>query len=500
MRFETWLPVLILASSLVTGLITFFLREEQALLRGWLNMLGAGLKVVLVGWLMWGVLERGLDYETRFSIGLGFDILLRVDLLSLLLVALSTVLWFATTAYAIGYLRGYRRLNRFFGFFSICVTASVGVALAGNLFTFFIFYEFLTLSTYPLVVHTGTPTVMRAGRTYLAYTLTGGTLLLIGAVGVNVLTGPTDFTPGGVMAGFIEGNTFALRVLFVVLIAGLGVKAALVPLHGWLPIAMVAPAPVSALLHAVAVVKAGAFGIVRVVHDVYGIGTASELGVLPPLMALASVTIIYGSLRALRQMEIKRMLAYSTVSQVSYITLGAAMFGVTATIGSLVHLIHQGLMKVTLFFCAGIMEKHYGLTRIADVDGIARRLPLTTAAFTLAALGMIGVPPIAGFVSKWYLGLGGLEVGASWVIAVLLVSSLLNAMYFLPVIYAAYFRDEKAPRTAKVEGGRLEAAGLLLWPTLATAALSLAAGVMAAGGFSPLALARRIAELLYRTV
>jgi formate hydrogenlyase subunit 3/multisubunit Na+/H+ antiporter MnhD subunit len=317
---------------------------------------------------------------------------------------------------------------------------------------------------------------------------------------VNVLTGPTDFTPGGVMAGFIEGNTFALRVLFVVLIAGLGVKAALVPLHGWLPIAMVAPAPVSALLHAVAVVKAGAFGIVRVVHDVYGIGTASELGVLPPLMALASVTIIYGSLRALRQMEIKRMLAYSTVSQVSYITLGAAMFGVTATIGSLVHLIHQGLMKVTLFFCAGIMEKHYGLTRIADVDGIARRLPLTTAAFTLAALGMIGVPPIAGFVSKWYLGLGGLEVGASWVIAVLLVSSLLNAMYFLPVIYAAYFRDEKAPRTAKVEGGRLEAAGLLLWPTLATAALSLAAGVMAAGGFSPLALARRIAELLYRTV
>jgi len=246
MTLATWLPVLVLASSLVTGLVIFALREEQFRARGWLNMAGAGLKVVLVGYMMWGVFS-GQEYETRFTIGLGFDFLLRVDLLSLLLVVLSTVLWFVTTVYAIGYMRGYRHLNRFFGFFSVCVTASVGVALAGNLITFFIFYEFLTLSTYPLVVHQGTRKALEAGRTYLAYTMVGGAILLVGVVLMNVLTGPTDFVPGGVVAGLVPDHATALRVAFAILITGLAVKAAIFPLHGWLPIAMVAPAPVSAL-------------------------------------------------------------------------------------------------------------------------------------------------------------------------------------------------------------------------------------------------------------
>lgn len=496
MTLETWLPVLVLASSLVTGIVIFLLREEQFRARGWLNMIGAGLKVVLVGYMMWGVFS-GHEYETRFTIGLGFDFLLRVDLLSLLLVVLSTVLWFVTTVYAIGYLRGYQHLNRFFGFFSVCVTASVGVALAGNLITFFIFYEFLTLSTYPLVVHQGTRKALEAGRTYLAYTMVGGAILLVGVVWMNVLTGPTDFVPGGVVADLVADQGSALRVAFAILIAGLAVKAAIFPLHGWLPIAMVAPAPVSALLHAVAVVKAGVFGVVRVVYDVFGIETADLLGVLTPLAFVAAFTIIYGSVKALQQSELKRMLAFSTVSQLSYITLGAAIFGVTATTGSLVHLMHQGIMKITLFFCAGIIEKTYGVTRIEDMNGIARKMPLTMAAFTVGAFGMIGIPPVAGFVTKWYLGIGSLEAGQGWVVVVLLVSSLLNAMYFLPVIYAAYFKPASTEREPKIQTGRLETYGMVLWPTVATAVLSLAAGVFAAAPFSPLALAEMITALLH---
>jgi multicomponent Na+:H+ antiporter subunit D len=491
-----WLPVLVLASSLVTGIAIFFLGEDQQRARAWLNMLGAGLKMVLVAYLMWGVFS-GHAYETRFTIVLGFDFLLRVDLLSLLLVLLSTVLWFVTTVFALGYMRGHHNLSRFFGFFSLCVTASIGVALAGNLITFFIFYEFLTLATYPLVVHKGTPEVLRAGRTYLVYTLTGGAVLFVGVVWLNVLTGPTDFVPGGVLSGFVAEQTNVLRVIFAIVIVGLSVKAAIFPLHGWLPVAMVAPAPVSALLHAVAVVKAGAFGIVRVVYDVFGSATAAEIGVLPPLAMAATFTILYGSVRAIQQSELKKMLAYSTISQLSYITLGAALVGVTATTGSLVHLIHQGIMKITLFFCAGCIEKTYGVHRITDLNGIAGRMPLTMAAFTLAAFGMIGLPPMAGFVSKWYLGLGGLASGEGWVVLVLLASSFLNVLYFFPVIYRAYFRRPAIALERKLPPGRLETSHAILWPTLATAGLSLFAGLFAASGVSPLALAEMIAELMY---
>ena len=496
MSFNSWIPLVIVASSLVPGILIFFLHENQARTRTALNLFGALLKVALVFAVYFGI-TRGEEYEFRYEIAVDLEFLLRVDLLSLLFAILSALLWVLTTLYAIGYLEGSPYRRRFFGFFSICVTASTGIALAGNVVTFFIFYEFLTLATYPLVVHRGTEEALRAGRTYLWYTIGGGTVLFVGVVWLFVLAGSVEFGDTDSLAAVAETGEGQLRILFWVLLAGLGVKAALVPLHGWLPVAMVAPAPVSALLHAVAVVKAGAFGIMRLVYDVYGIELSTSLNVLNPLAALAAITIIYGSLRALTQNDLKKRLAYSTVSQLSYITLGVAIAGVGVTTGALVHLVHQGLMKITLFFCAGNLAETLGVHKVSELNGIGRRMPLTMISFTLAAMGMIGLPPMAGFVTKWYLGTGAIEAGHTWVVPVLLASSALNAAYFLPIIYAAWFREPdrewKVTRTARY----LETPWILLLPAVATAVLSLGTGVLAASELSPLALARQIAEIWY---
>ena len=490
--WSSLLPLFILLSSLVPGLIIFTLREEQTRLRITLNIAGVLTKVLLVGLMLFGV-SRGMEFRLAVPFLPGGDLVLQGDALSLQFVSLSTILWLATTIYAIGYLEDSPLRSRFFGYFSLCVSATVGLALAGNLVTFLLFYELLTLATFPLVVHRGTPASLRAGRVYLAYTLSGGTLLLMGVALLHSVVGSTpDFIPGGYLRELATDQRPALILAFALMIMGLGVKAALIPVHGWLPQAMVAPAPVSALLHAVAVVKAGAFGIVRVVYDVYGVEPVQALGLNVPLMALAAATILYGSFMALRQQEIKKRLAYSTVSQVSYITLGVALMGPIAAVGALVHLVHQGLMKVTLFYCAGNFAETLGVHRIREMDGIGRRMPLTMTAFTLGALGMIGVPPIAGFVSKWYLGLGALEVGADWILAVLVMSSLLNGAYFLPLIYRGWFSlpPREWPHEQQLGSGRGwsgETHWMLLVPVVFTAALALLAGVLSGAFFSPLA-------------
>jgi multicomponent Na+:H+ antiporter subunit D len=493
------LPLAILLSSLIPGLLIFLLAEERHRTRTALNILGALIKLMLVGVLIWGVFHERA-FETRWALAPGLDFVLQADALSVLFVSLSTLLWLVTTVYAIGYLENSPHRSRFFGFFSLCVTATVGLALAGNLFTFVLFYELLTLATYPLIAHKGSAEALRGARIYLGYTLVGGLLLMIGAVWLQSLTGPVDFMQGGILAGQEQLDPGVLRWIFLLLILGLGVKAALVPLHGWLPQAMVAPAPVSALLHAVAVVKAGAFGIVRVVYDVYGVEFAAGLGVLGPLAAVAAATILYGSLKALSQDHLKKRLAYSTVSQVSYIVLGTAILGPLATIGGLVHLVHQGLMKITLFFAAGNYAENLGIHRISEMDGVGQRMPRTTLAFTVGALGMIGIPPVAGFISKWYLGLGALQAGVgAWVVPVLVASSLLNAAYFLPILYRAWFKRPVGSWPAerpRVAGGELP--GALLWPPLATAALSLLAGLFAASPYSPLEWAQLIAAREYR--
>ena len=492
MNWDKWIPLLVVMSSLLPGLIIFTLAEERVRLRTVLNLLGAVVKLGLVGFMVWGVYHEH-HYEARLALLPDLDLVLRAGPLSLLFVTLSTALWLVTTIYAIGYLEGSPHRSRFFGFFSLCVTATVGVALAGNLITFLLFYELLTLSTYPLVVHRGTEAARRAGQTYLIYTIFGGALLLLGTVWLYRLTGTLEFTPRGFISALGPEHHVSLIMIFILLIAGLGVKAALFPLHGWLPRAMVAPAPVSALLHAVAVVKAGAFGIVRVVYDVFGVGTAAALGVTAPLAWLAAFTIIYGSVRALFQDDLKRRLAFSTISQVSYIILGVAIVGPIATIGGVVHLVHQGLMKITLFFCAGNLAETLEIHKISEMNGVGRRMPWTMAAFTIGAFGMIGAPPIAGFITKWYLGLGALDAGQGWVIMVLVGSSLLNALYFLPILHRAWFREPTGPWPADHQFGRKETAWALLLPPVVTAAFALGVGLFASLPFSPLDWAKLIA-------
>lgn len=495
---SAWLPLWVMLTSLIAAIAIFMLPEAWRVTRTALNIAAAVAKLVLVGGMLWHV-YLGHTYELRLPFVPGADLVLRADPLSMLFITLSAVLWLATTVYAVGYLEDSPGRSRFFGFFSLCVASTMGIAFAGNLVTFFVFYELLTVSTYPLVIHRGTREALRAGDVYLGYTLFGGAILLVGIAWLYTLCGATqdlDFMVRGAIVP-PPGRGLELGIIFGLLVAGLGVKAAMVPLHAWLPIAMVAPAPVSALLHAVAVVKAGAFGITRVVFDVYGVRLANALGVLRPLAVLAGVTILYGSYQALIQRDLKRRLAYSTVSQVSYIIIGVATFGPAATVGGVVHLVHQGLMKITMFFCAGNLAAELGVHGVDQLAGVGRRMPLTMAAFTVAALGMIGIPPFAGFITKWYLGAGAIAAGDGWVLAVVLTSSLLNAAYFLPIVYAAWFRPAAGPWRARRT--RWEVRPSLLVPTACVAVVSVAVGVLASTGLSPLGFAHLIADWEFGT-
>ncbi|WP_172117275.1 complex I subunit 5 family protein [Halomonas hibernica] len=492
-----WLPLTALAASLLAAVIIFVLPEASRRMRTRINLLAAVIKISLVA-LMVTLVARGEEAVFSFQVVGNIDFVLRADALGVMFAGLSSLLWLCTTIYAIGYLEGTANRKRFFGFFSLCVASTLGIALAGNLFTFLIFYEMLTLSTYPLVVHSGTDKALNAGRIYLRYTLTAGVVLLLGAVLLYSLTGDHSFASERGLGGYLVDHRSLLTFIFALLVGGFAVKAAMVPLHGWLPRAMVAPAPVSALLHAVAVVKAGAFGILRIIYDLYGIELSVELGVTTVLAVAASVTIIYGSIRAIAQQELKPRLAFSTISQVSYIVLGVSLVGPFGTIGALAHLLHQGIMKVTLFFCAGIYAEELGIHRIDEMDGAGKRMPLTSLAFTVGAFGMIGLPPVAGFITKWYLGIGAIQADMYWVVAVLVSSSALNALYFLPIVHRLWFRVGPAhgngrwPKEQRL--GRWETHGWLLWPAVFTAVLSIAAGALAGLPFSPLDWATRVAE------
>ena len=491
MTLYSAMPLWVLLTSLATAAVVFTAGERWQRLRTVLNLTGAVVKLVLVGIMLWGVYQ-GHEFLVRIPLLPELDVVLQADALAMLFLTLSAVLWLVTTIYAITYLEHAEHRARFFGFFSLCVAATMGIATAGNLFTFFLFYELLTLATWPLVVHRGVDKAMAAGRIYLQYTIGGGALFLVGIVLLYTVAGTGDFLAGGTLDDLGVDAYPALTGIFLLMMAGLGVKAALVPLHGWLPIAMVAPAPVSALLHAVAVVKAGAFGIVRLVHDVYGVELAQELHLTAGLAVAASITILYGSLRAIWQTDLKRRLAYSTVSQVSYIALGLSLGSPLATIGGLVHLVHQGLMKITLFFCAGAYAETRHIHAIHDLNGMGRLMPWTSAMFTLGAMGMIGVPPLAGFVSKWYLGIGAVDGGYHWVIGVLLASTVLNAIYFLPLLHRLWFRpppDEAAPAADAPPG--------LLGPTLFVGIMSVGVGLLAQAGWSPLNWVQLIVELEY---
>ncbi|RJX44864.1 monovalent cation/H+ antiporter subunit D family protein [Halonotius aquaticus] len=398
----------------------------------------------------------------------GIDFLLRADPLGVLFASLASLLWIVTSFYSIGYMRGLDEDNqtRYFASFAVSVAAAVGIAFSGNLLTIFVFYEVLSVATYPLVAHDETEEARAAGRKYLAYTFFGGgVLVLAGTTLVYWLAGTVDFTPGGITA-LANADPTAATLAFIVLAVGFGVKAGLMPLHQWLPEAMVAPTPVSGLLHAVAVVKSGVFGIARVVLDVFGPETLAalgpdrfgDLGIALPLAALAAITLTVASIIALRKDHLKRRLAYSTISQLSYIVLGLALLEGDALIGGLLHIPAHAFMKLTLFFCAGIIHVETHTDYISEMAGIGKRMPLTMLAFGVAAAGMAGIPLVAGFVSKWYIVIGAFEGGNGIFAGVLLLSGILNIAYFWPIVYQAFFEtpddtDEK-PLVEGPYGGR----------------------------------------------
>jgi len=376
----------------------------------------------------------------------GLKIALWAEPFGVLFATLASFLWIFTTVYSIGYMRGLKEhaQTRYYSCFAIVIGATMGIALSSNLFSLFIFYEILTIATYPLVAHKETEEAFKAGRKYLVFTLTGGLAILAGLVLMYVTSGTVDFAAAGQPAlASLSGDV--IKPMFVLLVAGFGVKATLMPLHSWLPTAMIAPTPVSGLLHAVAVVKAGVFGLLRVVYFVFGPALLMTYGLQIMLIVMAVITIIVASLIALVKDDIKARLAYSTISQLSYIVLGAALLTPAGLTGSLFQIAAHAFAKLTMFFVAGAILVSSGKTKISQLDGIAKKMPISMAMFTIAAIGMVGLPPLAGFGAKWYLAAGvtGAPGLADWAQAALLLSlvasSVLNAAYFFPIIFRAYF-------------------------------------------------------------
>ncbi|MGE0118636.1 MAG: monovalent cation/H+ antiporter subunit D family protein [Dongiaceae bacterium] len=387
-----------------------------------------------------GVLDGGRPALSLVEMLPGLDIAFRVEPLGLLFACVASLLWIVNSVYSIGYMRGNQEENqtRFYVCFAVALGSTMGIAFAANMLTLFLFYEALTLSTYPLVVHSGKPEALRAGRVYLGVLLTTSIgLLLLAMLWTWSVAGTLEFRPGGILAGRVGPTEIGL--LLALYMFGIG-KAAIMPVHRWLPAAMVAPTPVSALLHAVAVVKAGVFTVVKVIVYIFGIDTLRPVAEGGWLVYVAGATVLIASIIALRQDNLKRMLAYSTVSQLSYVVLAAAVLAPLSIVGAALHIAAHAFGKITLFFAAGSIYTAAHKTEISQLAGIGRRMPWTMGAFAIGALSMIGVPPTFGFVSKWYMLTGALQAGQLFAVAVIIVSTLLNAAYFLPIVHAAFFR------------------------------------------------------------
>ena len=401
--------------------------------------------------------------------GLGFGF--RVEPLGLIFALVASTLWIATSIYSIGYMRGNREQHqtRFFMLFPIAISAAIGIAFASNLLTLFLFYEIMTLSTYPLVTHKGTEAAMKAGRVYLGVLLTSSIILFLPAIiWVWVATGTTDFTAGGIIKGHIDGIWITLLGFMFTL--GIG-KAAVMPVHRWLPAAMVAPTPVSALLHAVAVVKAGVFSLLKVVVYIFGIDQLREAPFSNWLLYLAFFTVLISSVIAWQQDNLKRRLAYSTISQLSYVVMSTMLLTPLSVAGAAFHIAAHAFGKITLFFAAGSIYTASKKTEISQLNGIGYRMPWTMAAFSIGCLSMIGIPPAVGFVSKWYILMGGFESGQLATLVVILISTLLNAAYFVPIVYRAFFL--KATRTEGESESHGEAPLAIVIPLMFVAAMTL---------------------------
>ena len=460
--------VAIFSTTLGSLVVARIPKEETGLRSG--VVVGFALLSMVSVWHLNLAIPSGAFPEMSLGIA-ALSLKLAVDPLGLTYGLIASTLWVFASIYSIGYLAGDDKQKQYFAFFLLSAGITLGLAFSGNLFTFYLFYELLTFATYPLVVHSGTKDALEAGNKYIKYSLVGASFILAGIVMLAFVTGGIlDFTSLPTALARVQAGQ--LVVVFFLFLIGFGVKAAIMPLHGWLPAAMVAPTPVSALLHAVAVVNAGVFGILRTVYSVFGVERVQGMGVRPILLVICSLTILMGSLIALRQDVLKRRLAYSTISQLAYILLGAFLLHPLALAGAILHMIFHSTLKIVLFFSAGIVAEETGYLKVSELGGVGRILPLTMGSFGLISLGMIGMLPLSGFWSKYYLLRGSLATDSWILLVVLLVSGILNAFYFIPLTVSAFSGQAKlSPRK------RTKLLWSMLAPTLVLAVLGVVLGL-----------------------
>jgi len=428
----------------LTGAVLIALSGVYPNLRELITLSTAALLLITVFSLLPSVLAGERPSLELVMLMPGFPLRLQAEPLGMLFACVASLLWPINSLYSIGYMRGNNepRQTPFYACFALALASTMGVAFAGNLLTLFVFYEALSLCTYPLVTHKGTREARQAGQVYLGILLsTSIGFFLLAILWTAFSTGTIDFTPGGVLAGHVEGPLVGL-LLFLYMF-GIG-KAALMPIHRWLPAAMVAPTPVSALLHAVAVVKAGVFCVVKILVYIFGLDFLQQQASGDWLLYVAGFTIITASVIALHQDNLKRRLAYSTISQLSYVVLAAAILAPLSAIGAALHIAAHAFGKITLFFAAGSIYTAAHKTEISQLDGIGWRMPWTMGAFAVGALSMIGLPPAAGFLSKWYMLSGAYQTDQFVAVIIIIISTLLNAAYFVPILYAAFFKPEAA--------------------------------------------------------
>lgn len=475
-------PVLAVLVSLLVVPLIMATGEKRPNLREFWSILAGIIKFSIVI-SMAPVIFSGHNIEyTLISFYEGIDIKFRVDALGLLFATISSFLWIVTTFYSIGYMRSAKEHSqtRFFTCFAISLSAAIGVAFSANLITLFVFYEILSLATVPLVGHKETPEAIEGARKYFLYLLSlSKTLLLSGIIIVYMVAGTTDFQSNGLLQNLQGQHSTLLFVGFFLFLFGFA-KAGIMPVHNWLPSAMVAPTPVSALLHAVAVVKVGVFSVLRVVFHIYGIDLMASLNLGIITAYIVSFTILVGSIIALSKDNLKARLAYSTISQLSYVILGAVLLTPSSMAGGIVHIANHAFSKITLFFCAGSLYAAAHKTEISQLSNIGRKMPWTMAAFFIGSLSMIGVPPAAGFISKWYIALGSIEANQIPILMILLASTILNAAYFLPITYKAFFEKEKPDDTHHGDNHHheeIKEIPMVVIPLVLTAIISLIIGI-----------------------
>ena len=452
----------------VIGAILIFLFSKY---RGLIELLFVSSALCLLG-ITISIVNLGTDAFQHSIVLLNIiesiPIAFHVEPLGILYACVASGLWLITTIYAIGYMNANKEkhLARFYMCFCIAMAAVMGIAYAANLLTLFIFYEILTLSTYPLVSHKGTDVAKQGARVYLGILLsTSIGFLLIAILWTWHATGTLDFSVGGILENKLSDSL--LMLLFALYAFGIG-KAALMPFHRWLPSAMVAPTPVSALLHAVAVVKAGVFCVLKITVYVFGIDVLHSTGVNSPIIWIATATMLLASLVALQQDNLKARLAYSTVSQLAYIVLGAVLATSASIMGSSLHLATHAVGKITLFFCAGAIYTATKKTLVSELNGLGRIMPFTFTAYTIAAISIIGLPPLVGSWSKWFLIDGAIAADRLIIACAFLISTLLNIVYLMPIAINGFMAQPNKPSS-----GIKEAPFAVVMPLCVTAALCL---------------------------